>query len=344
MSFVSGVKMRNFADFDSEFKELSKASKWPEIIQLGEETLKNPELSKTDCATIHVRLASSYFYLGSTTNYEKAKQHAENGHAIAEAAQAPDLIVRSLYLLSATNRALKDFVLARIQIEKADNAFKAHKLEDQVLLGKIYFNWGAAEGDDPKKPNIQLERDKYLKALECYKSTKSTDDIFRVTIRLINNAVKSKDVEFAHNMLLEIQPEMLNPEQRSAGHYYLALSRANLLKGKINDARDNAEKAVSIAERLQASVDLERAQTHLLTIPTPTIVGSAHVRVVDIDTGSNPDTQRGTISNMTIATPQLLFNPKRKEKRKDEASSDSDSENDPSCVPEKTNYKSSPAV
>jgi tetratricopeptide (TPR) repeat protein len=268
--------MKSFEVFDSKFNELSKTSQWEKITTIGVNTLQDPSLSNSEKATIHARLASTYFYRGAQF-YKDANHHAQLCIKIAKDVPLPKLQVRGLYLLSATNRALKQFVDALSMAQCAIEVYEQHQLNDQTLLGKVYFNYGAAADDNPDG-DLNLARDKYLRALECYKATNVSDDILRVVTRLINNSAKCKDVVFANKMLMEISPEMLNLSQRSSGHYYLALSRLNKLEEKTDDARLNAEKSAEIAGRLNAPSDLKRAQDFLLTLPFPKIVGVAHTR------------------------------------------------------------------
>ena len=89
-------------DFFMNYETLKLSENWEELITLGHNAL-NEGLDSQSNALINARLASSLFYLGKK---QDALDYATYAFGNSSLVKNKELEARSLYLFSATHRAL----------------------------------------------------------------------------------------------------------------------------------------------------------------------------------------------------------------------------------------------
>jgi 8-oxo-dGTP diphosphatase len=175
------------------FETLAKTENWPEIISQGASALTEAKAlgKKEEEAKICAQLASTAFYQG---DYLKALEYANCCHQLSEQFQDCSLLVRALYLQSAVHRALARTTNCKISeqllyshaIKIAQEALRVYEengLDNPNLKGKIYFNLGAAEADNPRGDLSQASIH-YFRAWGCFQSAHAIDDVIATQIRL----------------------------------------------------------------------------------------------------------------------------------------------------------------
>jgi tetratricopeptide (TPR) repeat protein len=240
--------------FDN-FNILRKKDRWEEIISLGTKALESAQEmgKKKEQAKICAQLTSVNFYQG---NYLQALEFVSRCHLMSEEFEDPTLFIRALYLESAIYRAFagkstqdqerQQLYLQAVQAaEEAARSYSKSKLNNLKLLGKIYFNLGAAHADNPKGSLDQAEVS-YLTAMQSFKSVNEIDDFVRADIRLAKVYVIQKKYEAAQEILNEIRNQVYT--ERIAMH-------ADFLEAQLNLAINNNLKAIEIARK-----GLERAE------------------------------------------------------------------------------------
>ncbi|MBM3191697.1 MAG: tetratricopeptide repeat protein [Chlamydiae bacterium] len=133
-------------DTTSYCSAVVKEPSWEEVLSSGAKALKHCQ-NPQEAAKLAAHLASTAFYLG---NYALASTYARQVHELAEATADTALLLRSVYLESAIHRALGRYEEAVATAEKALMIYEQHHLKEPLLLGKIYFNLGAAHADNPE--------------------------------------------------------------------------------------------------------------------------------------------------------------------------------------------------
>jgi tetratricopeptide (TPR) repeat protein len=232
------------ASEDSYFKRfetLAKEEMWEEIVAEATTELEIAvnENRLYDQAKICAQLTSTFFYLG---NYEQALVYAKHCHKLSEMFTDPSLYLRALYLESAVYRAYKEYPLAVEIAEEALRLYYAKGLENPLLLGKIYFNLGAAHADNPMG-NLSEAEKCYSKALEC---SPVPEDIIRITIRLGKVYLLQKNFERTQQIIDEIRPQIT--QERLTMH-------ADYLEAQLKLALNDLDAAIQIAQ-----TGLHRAQ------------------------------------------------------------------------------------
>lgn len=229
-------------DFYQSF-EVNKEKDWEMVIKLGEKALKERSDPK-----IHARLASSYFYLG---RYDEMKKHID--HCLEESldVDSEELLVRSLYLLSAYHRSQDSYEEARRVIDKALN--KARKIKNNPLLAKVLFNTGAAEADDPKG-NLDYAKLCYEEALTLVDP--HADDTHRLLLRLGRVYLLQNSLQAASSIITQLSKENLVP--RTKVHFYnLALQIAQA-KNNPEEEANYYNRGITLATQLKMNRDIIR--------------------------------------------------------------------------------------
>jgi tetratricopeptide (TPR) repeat protein len=221
------------------FEQWVKQENWKEILAQGEIALaESPNIS--DEAKICAQLTSTCFYMG---DYPQALKYATRCHELSESFEDPSLFIRALYLESAVYRALRDFPLAVAIAEEATDLYRTKGINDADLLGKVYFNLGAAHADNPSGDLSQAEKC-YVEALKGFTCS---DDLIRTSIRLGKVYLLQKDYAHVQSVIDDVQPLITN--ERLAMH-------ADYLEAQLKFALGDIENAKRIA-----SIGLKKAQS-----------------------------------------------------------------------------------
>ncbi len=249
-----------------EFTSLKKSEDWNRIIALGEVAIQEAVRKQrwVDEATIHAQLASTEYYKG---NYLKTVEHADRCRALAHCTADEKLLVRSMYLQSAAYRALagqakgddQDFLFSRAAISGQDalKAYHDRKISDDNLLGKVYFNLGAAESDNPKG-NLEQASKHYIDALTSFRQAQSSDDIVRATVRLAKVRLLQDQPKEAEKLVTEVRPQVR--AERDLMHLEYLRAQIAQSQGSSKEAVFLAGQALSRAKKLGAQADEQRFQ------------------------------------------------------------------------------------
>gem|GEM_PF-2063703 len=218
------------------FPDLSAKERWEQIVLMGEEAL-SADLSPSESAKIHGQIASSYFYLGQFRNTER---HAQ---ALLELDRQS---VHGMYLLSAAARAIGEFARAK------ELATEALPLSSGETRAKVCFNLGAAEMEDPQG-NLVKGSEALEEALSLFSCPA---DRARSAIRLGKIALMQGDSSLARARLAQAEPGIASERIRMQALYLSAqIERAD---GNGDRAKNAAEEALGIAEKLGAKADAKR--------------------------------------------------------------------------------------
>jgi len=231
------------------FEILARSENWKEIIEQGKIALEASRIANRpqEEAKICTQLASTAFYLG---DFPKALEYVSRCHELSKEFQDPSLFVRALYLESAIYRALAQkqdeeqdrqaYYLRAAQIaEEASHIYFKNELNCQNLLGKIYFNWGAAHADNPKG-DLEKAADCYSKALGCFQNIEATDDLIRTSIRLGKVYLMQKKYDLSQKIIDVVRPQIT--VERLAIH-------ADYLEAQLKFAQNDLECAIKIARK-----------------------------------------------------------------------------------------------
>ena len=225
------------ATYFQHFEPLAKAEKWNEIILQGRVALDVAKQAgrSQDEAKICAQLTSTAFYMG---DYDQALVYAKCCHELSEAFVDPALLIRALYLESAVYRAQASYVRAVQIAREALLVYETKGIDNRALLGKVYFNLGAAHADNPQGDLGQAE-DSYIKALECFKIIEAQDDLIRTNMRLGKVYLLQKKYDLSQKIIDEVRP--LITSERLAMH-------ADYLEAQLKVAVNDIDSAVSIAK------------------------------------------------------------------------------------------------
>ena len=229
-------------DFFSSF-DILKFKDWEKLTTLGEKALEEKGNPK-----IHARLATSYFYLG---RYEEMKKHVDQclEHSLDE--ESNDLLVQTLYLLSAYHRSQSSYTEARNVIEKA--LHKVRSLDNSVLLAKVLYNAGAAEEEDPKG-NLDLAKQYFEEALTLHDP--HSNDCHRVLLHLGKVHLLKNAPSVTTTILSKLSNEKLFP--RTQAHFFSLSAQLALAKGNKEEATLFIDKGLALAEQLHMTTDIKR--------------------------------------------------------------------------------------
>ena len=232
-------------DFFHSFDTL-KSENWKSLIDIGEKALKEKPDPK-----IHARLASTYFYLGK---YEEMKSHIDACFFESLDEESDELLIRSLYLLSAYHRVNKNYSCAKQVIKKALTKARAHNQLN--LLSKVLFNAGAVETDDPKG-KVDLAQKYYEEALSYL--TPDSDDAHRVQIRLGKVYLLKKEFYKLPALLSTLSKATLTTRTRV--HFYYLSAQVALAKGALQEADRWIEQGLNLAKQLEMTQDYQRFES-----------------------------------------------------------------------------------
>lgn len=247
------------------FEELKQQEKWDEIILQGEEALGTVKAQgrEFDEAKICAHLTSTAFYKG---DLQQAILYSKQCRILSEKLKKPLLLIRALYLESACYRTLAakqktdneqqnyyatavELTLGAIKIY-AENEFACDELK-----GKIYFNLGAANADNPKG-NLHSASRNYLTALECYKNCSADQDILRTKLRLGKVYLLLKNYDAARASISEIR--LLSKSARIGMHTDYLEAQLLLEEAEVNKCMEIAKRGLDAANALGAKEDAVR--------------------------------------------------------------------------------------
>jgi tetratricopeptide (TPR) repeat protein len=258
--FVSSFQYVQSADdpiqiletYFKNFESLTKSEDWHGILSQGSLALEAARRAQRpqDEARIYAQLTSTAFYLG---DYDQALVYANHCHELSEKFEDPALFVRALYLESAVHRATagknggQASYMRAVQIaEEALLVFQAKGIENNNLLGKIYFNLGAAHADNPKGDLVKAEM-AYLRANQCYTAANANDDLIRTSIRLGKIYLLQKRHDLTEKVIHEVRPQIATERLKMHVDY---------LEAQFKIATNDIEEAIKIAK-----AGLARSQT-----------------------------------------------------------------------------------
>ncbi len=247
LAFLS-ISLVLFGSYTSEFYdcfEQKKAKEWHSLVEIGEKALQEQSDAK-----IHARLASLYFYLGK---YEAMKTHIDACMIESLDAASEELVVRSLYLLSAYHRINQHYTSAQQVIQKA--LTKARALNQPCLLAKVLFNAGAAEADHPQG-DIDLAQKYYEEALTYF--SPDSDDAHRLLIRLGRIYFLKKEFYKLNPLLSNLSQANLAPRTRV--HFYSLSAQVALANDAIEEGEKWIEKGLQLAKKMEMRKDYERLE------------------------------------------------------------------------------------
>lgn len=232
-------------EFYQSFATLRK-NNWEKVIELGKKALEEHSDPK-----IHARLASSYFYLG---NYQAMKNHIDLCLEETLDADSEELLIRTLYLLSAYHRSQESYNEARSVSLKA--LAKARRLNNKNLIIKTLFNAGAAEQDDP-----QGNPDQGKKYFEEAIALADTCDLMahRILIRLGRAYLQTNSLHGSASIVEKLSKEPLSP--RNQVHYRILAARVAHAKNDKKEVASQLDQALHEASTLKMEKDIEKIQT-----------------------------------------------------------------------------------
>lgn len=263
------------------FERLAKSEKWDEIIAQGTAALEESKnTGKTqEEAKICAQLTSTTFYQG---DYVQALVYANRCHELSKDFVDLSLYVRALYLESAVYRALapKNMVEEAKQAsyyraveiaEEALDVYSKERIENPNLLGKIYFNLGAAHADNPKG-NLELAARCYLKALDCFGGVRANDDHIRTSIRLGKVYLLQKNYDLSQNTIDGIRDQVSN--ERLAMHTDYLEAQLKFAQNDFPNALKIAKNGLDRAKILGAQEDAKRLNSLIESIEKSTTISS----------------------------------------------------------------------
>ncbi|MDQ8039099.1 MAG: hypothetical protein REH83_01695 [Rickettsiella sp.] len=237
--------------FFEEYEALKSSERWQEIIDLGINALKDDEITDKDKAFIKAKSTSCYYYLGK---YTEANQMATEALENAKKAGDSDLCVRSLYLISATYRALASQASGtqHEQYKKLshDNIREAlDRISNSEVCNftkaKVFFNAGALYHD--LNCSYEMAEKYYQQAIELFQS--DSDDYNRCVIRNIRLMMDNKRIGTADELIFFTKKieENINKETRTGVQFLQLLSKLFLSFGKYDKALEYADRALKTA-------------------------------------------------------------------------------------------------
>lgn len=253
-------------EYFAKTPELKKLESWRKITTLGQKALADESATDKQRALIHAELTSCHFYLGE---YEDVEAHALGCLALAKSLPKPDLLVRSLYLLSAHQRALgnqaeeplvatRHFLESMQWIEKALE-FIPH-VKSRFIRAKVFFNAGGIYTDS-RTEDLQKAVPYYQKALALFKELNLQDEYNRSAIRLGTTYLQLEMLSKVEAILVEIEP--LIAMERTLANFYLLNAKFFIKKGKRKKAISKIEKALAITKKLEMTTETETLETLL---------------------------------------------------------------------------------
>lgn len=232
-------------DFFESYETWKTVEDWNSIINDGNKILEE-NLGADDNALVNCRIASSLFYLGQ---YKAALESANYAFGNASLVENKELEARSLYLLSASNRALGEKAEALFYINKVTPYIEGI---DNLTKIKIWFNKGAIYQD--------LEHD-YIKAKENYKQAldicaieRYKDDCNRVAIRSIRATLELGDALQANK---EAKMLTISLDSKTGVQFLLLKSKIAYALGDLQAAHDYASQGLSIANSKQMHKEIQ---------------------------------------------------------------------------------------
>lgn len=252
------------AIYFENFERLKKTEDWNQIIALGKEALKSLQKlgRKNEEAIICAQLASTFFYKG---DYISSLECASRCHELAEHFTDASLYVRALYLESAIFRALagKDSgsesqILFKNAVETAEealNVYAKNNLDNPDLLGKVFFNLGAAHADN-SQGNLKVASQCYIQALELFEKSNNVDDIIRTTIRLAKICLLQENYAAVELMISQVRPKI--PSERLMIQLEYLDAQLKLAINRPEEALQIALHALGRAVHLEAKEDERR--------------------------------------------------------------------------------------
>lgn len=229
--------------FFTEYKTLKENEDWKRIIKLGNEALLDKNLTDEEQALIGVRLTSNYFYLA---DHETALKYAQSAYEDALNATNPELMARSIYLISAGHRAIylktSNEEHKKLAKENIDYALNYTELDEVTPFtkAKIYFNAGALEQDVFK--DFTKASNYFSKAMGLFH--KDSDDYDRTAIRNIRCLLELGQNNTAK---LEVERMTVDPNTKTGVQFLLLKTRVYLAlpqyKNAYKCATEGLEKA-----------------------------------------------------------------------------------------------------
>lgn len=252
---------------------LAIMAQWDALVSEGTRALQEVATSGRlkDEAKICAQLTSISFYQG---NYAKALEYANRCHELSESLEDFSLFLRTLCFESAIHRALagrQTDEMARqmayshaIKIaEEAALAYDVKGLDNPILRGKIYFNWGAAHADNPKGDLTQA-RACYLLALHNFKYVNATDDMIRTMVRLGKIHLLLKEYSSVEEIIREVRSQGLGLRVAMHVEYLEAELKYSIMD--YSGAVQFVKRGLALAEELGAKEDQCRLQELLQKI------------------------------------------------------------------------------
>lgn len=238
-----------FGSYTEKFNQcfdVLKRKDWETVIDLGEKALHEQNDPR-----VHARLASCYFYL---SRYDKMKEHIDLCLEQSLDDDSEELLIRSLYLLSAYYRSQEEFPEARRVIAKALS--KARRLDNKPLLSKVLFNAGAADSDDPQG-NLEYAKVCLEEGLTLLDP--NTDDAHRVLIRLGRVYLLTKCTQAATLIVSKLSEETLVP--RTQVHFYTFAAKVAQAKNNHEELAKYLSLGIDLAKQLKMQRDVERLES-----------------------------------------------------------------------------------
>lgn len=261
------------AAYFKNFESLAAAENWDEILTHGTKALEHARLGKRiqDEAKISSQLTSTAFYKG---DYELALKHVLRSIELSKSFEDPGPYIRALYLESAVYRALaqkaksndEQQALFHKAVEIGENALhlcNEKHARHSDLLGKVYFNLGAAHADNPKG-NLEKAAECYTKADRCFKEANAAQDFIRTSLRLGKVHLLQKNYTQSQKIIDEARLH-ISLERIAMQADYLEAQ----LKIAINEpdaARKIAQTGLARAQALKAQYDEVRLKELLDSI------------------------------------------------------------------------------
>lgn len=253
-------------EYFAKTPELKKLESWRKITTLGQKALTDESASDKQRALIHAELTSFHYYLGE---YEDVEAHALGCLALSKSLPKPDLLARSLYLLSAHQRALgnqadaplaaeKHYTESMQWIEKALELIPSVK--SRFIRAKVFFNAGGIYTDS-RSGDLEKAVPYYQKALALFKELNHLDDYNRSAIRLGTTYLQLGILSKVETILVEIEP--LVGMERTLANFYILRANFFIKKGKGKQAKNIIEKALTITKKLEMTAETKTLETML---------------------------------------------------------------------------------
>jgi len=197
---------------------LVKEEQWEEIIQKSKAPLAEAiKINRhSAAANIYFQRTSAFFKLGK---YIEARENALCCDKLMQSIENPILVIQALYLKSAVYRALaskelepkakQEMFLQAVEIaESACQIYTEKSVENENLLGKVFFNLGAAHADNPHG-DLQEAEHCYQNALKFFKNSGSFEEEVRTNVRLGKIYLIKKDYSFLKELIHEARATIL---------------------------------------------------------------------------------------------------------------------------------------